>query len=130
MENMRSLHALLSYGAVTASAALTDVDIRKNFVSPGRRQLMATAVIVPTGTDTDETSTVKLQESATTVDSDFTDISGAAFTAVAQGATPSVEQLFFQTLTTTKYLRGYHTAAGTTPAFTIAVEFFLVKRVA
>lgn len=115
---------------MTATAALPEVDITKYFVSPAKREMMATVVIFPTGTNTDETSTVKLQESSSTVDSDFTDVTlqGGSISAVAQEATPSVQQVFFNTLASTKYVRGHHTAAGTTPAFNIAVEIFLVKR--
>lgn len=125
---MRELAVLLSQANVTTTAALPEVDISKYYVSPARREMMATAVIFPTGADTDEVTDVKLQESATTVDSDFTDITGATFTQVAQEDTPAVQQIFFMTKATTKYVRAHHTGAGTTISFRIAVQLFLIKR--
>lgn len=128
MDRMRTLHALLSQATVTTTAALPEVDISKYFVSPAKREIMATCVIFPTGADTDEVTDVKMQESPTTVDSDFTDITGATFSQVAQEDTPAVQQIFFMTKGDTKYLRAHHTGAGTTISFRIAVEIFLIKR--
>lgn len=130
MDNIRSLHpvALHKAAGVSATEAGAEVDITKYFVSPAKREMLATLVAIPSGADTDETLAVKLQESTTTVDSDFTDISGAAFTGVAQEDAAALETIYFQTKATTKYIRSHATLAGTTPAFSIVVEAFLLKR--
>lgn len=129
MTRMREIGVLLSHAAVTTTAALPDVDLGKYYVSPGSRELMATLVAVPTGADTDEKSDVKLQESATTVDSDFTDITGATFTQISQeDSTPAIQQIFFTMGAGKRYVRPHHTGAGTTIAFTLSVSIFAVKR--
>ena len=63
------------------------------------------------GTDTDHTYDMKFQEAGTTVDSDFSDISGAAFT---QGTTVTEDTINQISFTATKrYIRGYQVLGGT-----------------
>lgn len=108
------------------TAAGTEVDLVKYFVNPGKREMKAILAAIPTGSDSG-TFDYKLQESATTVDSDFTDITGAAFTQVGKDvdtATGSLEAIHFYTAK--RYVRGYATIAGSTWAVAAALQ--AVKR--
>lgn len=130
---MREISPLqLTSGSIAASAAGTEVALFPYFVSPGKREmkaiLMAYADTANMASDTFELI-VKLQESATTVDSDFVDITGAAFSAVVEPATTgTLQQIHFQTLPASKYLRSYSTLTGTYWGVHVNAAAFLVKR--
>jgi hypothetical protein len=97
---------------LAATAADTELDLRKYFVSPGKREAKAVLVSVWGGAGSDSgTLDVKIQESSTTVDSDFVDITSAAFTQIGDGTTSAPEELHF--LPTKCFVRTYHTVAGT-----------------
>lgn len=114
---MREIAPLqLISGSIGATAAGTEVALYPYYVSPGKREmkavLMAYADTANAASDTFEL-VVKLQESATTVDSDFADITGAAFTAVTEAATTgTLQQIHFQTAAASKFLRNYSTITG------------------
>jgi hypothetical protein len=112
--------------AVIASAAGTEVDFNKYFVNPGKRPMGANVAAVWTGSDSGTaTFDYKLQESATTVDSDFSDISGATITQLAaDGAAASFQRINFYTAK--RYVRGYATIAG--GVWNIAADLLAVKR--
>jgi hypothetical protein len=114
MENMRAIAALkLEAGSITTTAASAELNLQKYFVSPGKREMKAVLVAIPRGAGTDSgTLDYKLQESATTVDSDFADITGAAFTQVTEATSAAPESIHF--FTAKQFVRGYATVAGTT----------------
>lgn len=123
--------AQLISGSIAASAAGTEIPLFPYYVSPGKREmkavLMAYADTANVASDTFELI-VKLQESATTVDTDFVDISGAAFTAVTEAATTgTLQQIHFQTLADSKYLRNYSTITGS-GSIHVNAAALLVKR--
>lgn len=115
---MREIYPIqLNSGAVAATGTGTEVSLALYYVSPGKREMKAlmTAYADTANVASDTFSIdVKLQESATTVDTDFVDITGAAFTQVTEViATAGVlQQLHFQTLPSSVYLREHHTIAG------------------
>jgi hypothetical protein len=115
---MREIYPLqLNSGAVTATGFGVEVDLSKYYVSPGKREMKALmAAYADTANAASDTFSidVKMQESATTVDSDFVDITGAAFTQVTEviAAAGVLQQLHFQTLPASVYLREHHTIAG------------------
>lgn len=108
--------------ALTATGNGAEIDLAK-YIHVGNREVKAFAVAIPTGAETDETWDGKLQESVTTVDTDFTDITGATFTQVAKEATAAFEEI--HAVVKKRYLRIVSTLAGTTPAFTVAAGAIL-----
>jgi len=127
MDNARMLYALqLDCGNVAATGAGTEVDLQKNFVSPGKREMKCVYGAVEAGAASDSgTFTYKLQESATTVDSDFSDISGAAFTAQGDSDTAAIQTIHF--FTNKRFIRGYRTL-GATSAYDAVITLFALKR--
>lgn len=108
------------------TAAGNTLDLQKYFVNPGKRPMKAVVGAVPTGSDSG-TFDYKLQEAATSVDSDFTDITDAAITQIgvaADAATSTIQEINF--FTSKQYIRGYATPLGTTWALTAAI--LAVKR--
>jgi hypothetical protein len=84
------------------------------YVNAGKRMITGVWAPFPTtaaATDTDTTLDNKFQESATTVDSDFSDISGAAFTQVLQTTTLAFQTVNFST--NKRYIRSVITIGGT-----------------
>lgn len=112
--------------AVIATAAGTELDLQKYFVNPGKRPMAADVLPVWTGSDSGTaTFDYKLQESNTTVDSDFSDISGATITQVsADAATNAFQRINFYTAK--RYVRGY----ATVPAgvWNVSATLLAVKR--
>jgi hypothetical protein len=117
-------HAKLAAASLSASAADTEVDLSKNFVEPGKRPIAAVLTAYNGVSSDSGVFDYKLQESNTTVDSDFTDITGAAFTQLNEGSTVAPEQIQFNT--TKRYVRGYHTV--TSGAWEAVAELILTKR--
>ena len=101
----------------------TEIDFQKYFVNPGKREMKAVLGAGITTTDSG-TFNYKLQESLTTVDSDFSDISGATFTQVGDSDTLAMEEIHFYT--NKRYVRGIATIVGGT--WFIASAVFAVKR--
>lgn len=88
------------------------------YVNAGKRQvegIWAPVNINAAATDTDYTMDNKFQESGTTVDSDFADITGAAFTQVTAVTGMGFQQITFAV--TKRYLRSYATLGGTAVSF-------------
>lgn len=128
--NLRAVATLNLHGAaVTTTAAGTELNLQKYFVNPGKREMKAVLSPVWGGAASDSgTFDYKLQESNTTVDSDFSDITGATFTQVSgdsdnTGATAEAIHFF----TNKQYVRGYATVAGT-GTYYVAATLFAVKR--
>jgi hypothetical protein len=92
----------------------TEIDMGP-YINVGKREVIG--VWAP-GRDSSVTTDVsfanKFQESATTVDSDFADITGAAFTTLGEAFTLAFESIEF--MVTKRYLRSYITLSGTTAA--------------
>lgn len=92
----------------------TEIDMGP-YINVGKRDVIG--VWAP-GRDSTVTTDVsfanKFQESATTVDSDFGDITGAAFTTLGEAFTLAFESIEFSV--TKRYLRTYITLSGTTAA--------------
>lgn len=122
---LRAVQAIRLHGAkVSATAAGTEVDLAKYYVNPGKREMKAVVQPILTGSDTG-TFVYKLQESNTTVDSDFSDISGATTATLVDSDSPfDVQQIHF--FTKKQYVRGHVTlSAG---AYFVAAALFAVKR--
>lgn len=110
----------------TDTASGDTVDLKKYFVNPGKRPMRMLVTAVPTGSDSG-TFDYKLQEAATTVDSDFSDISGAAITQIGVDADASTGTFqAVEAYTAKRYVRGYATIAGSTWA--VAAALLAVKR--
>jgi hypothetical protein len=105
------------------TAAGAEIDFNKYFVNPGKRPMKAVLVAGITSTDSG-TFNYKLQDANTTVDSDFADISGAAFAAIGDSDTLAAQELEFYT--NKRYVRGTGTIAGGT--WFVAATVFAVKR--
>lgn len=92
----------------------TEVDMGP-YINVGKREVIG--VWAP-GRDSTVTTDVsfanKFQESATTVDSDFGDITGGGFTTLGEAFTLAFESIEFPL--TKRYLRSYITLSGTTAA--------------
>jgi hypothetical protein len=123
---MRAIATLqLDNGVVTTTGAGTEVNLAKYFVNPGKREMKAVLGAMETAGSDSGSLAYKLQESATTVDSDFSDISGAAFTTIQDSDTNTIQSLHF--FTKKQYIRGYRTLVGGTDWATVCAVF-AVKR--
>ena len=101
----------------------TEIDFQKYFVNPGKREMKAVLAAGITSTDSG-TFNYKLQDAATTVDSDFADITGATFAQVGDSDTLAMQSIHFYTAK--RYVRGSATIAGGT--WFVASAVFAVKR--
>ena len=116
----------LHSATIAATAAGTEVDLQKYFVNPGKREMKAVFAPVLATSDSGGTLAYKLQHSTTTVDSDFSDISGGGFTTVTDnGVAKTPEQIHFYTKN--RYVRGYATLSDST-TWSLVAMFFAVKR--
>ena len=116
----------LSNALVAATAAGTELDLQKYFVNPGKREMKAVFAPILATSDSGGTLGYKMQHSLTTVDSDFSDISGAAFTTVTDDATVKTpEQIHF--FTNRRFVRAYATISDAT-SWAIAAQLYAVKR--
>ena len=125
--NLRQVATInLHKASVSTTAAGTEVDLAKHFVNPGKREMKAVLTAIHNGVSSDSgTLDYKMQESNTTVDSDFSDISGATFTQLTDSDVSSVEQIHF--FTAKRYVRGYATITNVGIYF-VAANLFAVKR--
>jgi len=110
-DSVHEYHSLLLGYHWTATGADSDVDLRYYFASPLKREVKAQLVAQISGSDTG-TLAIKIQQGATTVDSDFADISGAAFTTLTDASDRALEAIYFAIDTGKKYLRSYATVTG------------------
>ena len=127
MDNMKAAALLtLHNAALAATAAGNTVDLAKYFVNPGKREMKAVFAPILATSDSGGTLAYKLQHAATTVDSDFSDITGGGFTTVTDnGAAKTPEQIHF--FTNKRYVRGYATISDST-TWAITAVFFAMKR--
>jgi hypothetical protein len=113
--------------ATTGTA--NQAELKGYFANPGKGSCFATQSVVNYGVATDVGNiTGKIQYSATTVASDFADITGAAFTAEAASDVAGFQQIEFAIPGTANSLRYVGTVAGGTPGLAVACAVFLVKR--
>ena len=109
--------ALIPAELATATITGGDVDLQGRITN---RQLKAIAIGLWTAAgDSNEVCDITIEESDTTVASDFAAISGAAFTQWIDDDTPYLEEIHFRT--DKRYIRAVATMAGTTPSFTVGV---------
>ena len=123
---LRASNGLLTSDSPSASSEL---DLGPYVNAGGKRQIIAVWApgIFNAATDTDATYDEKLQQSATTVDTDFTDITGGAFTQVSG----DLGSMAFQSITvnvTQRYIRSVATLAGTVPKINDMVGLILTSR--
>lgn len=112
MAKNRKVLTIYSSSGDSDVAATNEIDMGP-YVHTGVMELEAFWVPFSISTDatTDKVFDAKLQEAATTVDSDFSDISGAAFTQATLATVGALQQL--SVTVTKRYLRGYLTMGGT-----------------
>ena len=123
---MRAIATLqLDHGVVTTTGAGTELNLQKYFVNPGKREMKAVLGALETVSYDSGSLAYKLQHSNTTVDSDFSDISGAAFTTLQDSDTNVLQDLHFYT--NKQYVRGYRTLVGGTD-WAVTCALFAVKR--
>lgn len=133
MENMHSLLPLKLAGAnLVATGVGADASLAYA-VSPAKREMLAVvnafASVGDVASDT-FTLALKLQESPTTADTDFADITGATFTDLTDVAPTLHEAIYFETLPASKYIREAHTLTGGTGTYgsAVAMTAFVIKR--
>ena len=114
-----------SAGTSATAGQAAELDLGP-YVNVGKREAQAIVFCTFDGTDTDETVTFKLQESATTVSSDYGDVTDGDFAAVAAESAMAIETIKF--LPTKRYLRGYATPTGTTVTYHFAIAVVLQGR--
>lgn len=88
--------ALHNEELATTDDSSTEVDLAPYIHVGGREIKGILAVQASTDSTSDDTVTVNFQESATTASSDFADITGATFTAVAFDSMPANQSIHFQ----------------------------------
>lgn len=121
--------ATAAVSALTATGTGTEIDLRKYFVSPGKCEVKAIlgSHFVKTASSDTGTMDVKFQQSSTSVDSDFADITGAAFTQVSETNTGACEQIHF--LVSKAYLREAHTITTSGGTFYTVIPVLVETRV-
>lgn len=114
----------IQFVQIQAAALTSDSDDHSSaldlgpYVNAGKRQVKGVWAPAVTGADTDETYDCKFQESdgvsgaATTVSSDWSDVTSGAFAQVAQEATKAFQQITFSV--NKRFLRSVTTLGGTT----------------
>jgi hypothetical protein len=128
MDSLRSIHPLNLYTGKSPTGAGTEVPVLYYYVSPGKRECMASMSSYWGGSDSGSVA-IKLQESPTTVDSDFTDITNGAFTTITDAAPAAVtETIYFSLTTGTQYVRETSTLTAGVDGPAVAVNLWLVKR--
>lgn len=130
MSTARMYRALqLNCGNISATGASTELDLQKYFVSPGKREMKAVygAVAAAASSDTG-TIVYKLQSATDTVDSNFSDITGATFTSQGDSDTAALQEIHF--FTANRYVRGYATltSGGTARTYDVVATLFVLKR--
>ena len=116
--------------AMTSDSTMASAELDLGpYVNAGKRQIVGVWAPTYTGlaSDTDGTFDNKFQESATTVDSDFSDISGAAFTQVTTIATQAW-QYTSPFNTNKRYIRAVIALGGTATAITDYTAVLLEPR--
>ncbi len=111
---MRNLKVLNLYNAEIASTSVVnsnEVDLAPYIHVAGREMKAWLRVHGSTDTTTDALIDVKLQESATTASTDFSDITGATFTQVRPAAAAGAEEIHVQAAK--RYVRAVITPDGT-----------------
>lgn len=119
----------LTKALYTATATANQVALGGYYVSPGSKECFATQSVIPYGAASDIGQIVgKIQYSATTVASDFADITNAAFTSAASTDAAVMEQISFLIPASAVNLRYVGTVAAGPTKLAVACDVFLVKR--
>ena len=116
----------------TTTATPAEVDLYGYYATPGKRGMLATLSVISAANAASDAGsiTVKLQGSATTVDSDFTDLTDGAFATVVDTDAPTtagVLQTIYVPAFSGRYVRGVATIADT-PILDAACTIFVEKR--
>jgi hypothetical protein len=127
MNSVRETYNILLGTHWTTTAADSEVCLDYYFVSPGKREMSASLVAQTSAATDTGILTLKIQESPTTVSSDWTDVTDGGFTAFADTDTAGLETIYFSTIAGTRYLRSYATVSGT-PTFFGAAILSVIKR--
>lgn len=127
---MREIAVLsLDCGNISSTAAGTEVDLAYYYASPGKREMKAILGAVPTPVAGSDSGSLiyQIQESNTTVDSDFTDISGAVFTTLTEVVASGLPQdLHF--FSAKRYIRGNRTVTSAATTFDTVCTLLVTKR--
>ena len=130
MPGLGQVAVLTGYAAVatTTSANGSAVDL-SSYVNTSNFDMAAVLYSVKV-TGTQGNLAVKIQESDTTTTGDFSDISGATFTALttATASDGTVQKIDF--VTNKRYIRFVTTASGTSPNYTVAGSVLIYKKLA
>lgn len=119
-----SIKRAISASTVTTTTTGSAIDL-SGLENPGGHNLLA-VLDVPTIAGTTPNLNVKIQESATTASTSFTDITGAAFTAVTTSGSVPVT-LTFKTIQ--RYVRAVATFDANTTSATLHVDIIGSNRI-
>lgn len=126
-----AVSALAQKVSSTVAVAGTAVDLA-GYLSPLRREVKFVIgyvdYISTATTTTDQTIAVKFQESATTVSSDFTDITGVTTGTVTSTAHTAAAIAEYNGPVSQRYVRAYAQAAGTSPTFAVTAAVIVAQR--
>jgi hypothetical protein len=132
MDALGNVYAqLIECGLITATGDSTfDIDMRKYFMSPGNREIMATlAVLCPASLCIVTGLVCKFEQCSVSVSTSYADVTGGAFTdigAIAKSGYAALQTIWFGINPAKPFLRLYHTLTGA--GATVVCEVFMVKR--
>ena len=120
---------LVTTGGVGTAAY--EIDLRKFYVSPGKREVMAVLTAIAPASASCTLYTPKFTEasSSATAGSNYTDVTSGAFTGVtaAAGAAITRQQIFFGLHPDKPFVRIYNTITG--GKINASIVLFMVKRI-
>jgi hypothetical protein len=129
--NYLAVSAMAQKVASTVTVEGTAVDLA-GYLSVARREVKFVIgyvdYISTATTTTDQTITVKFQESATTVSSDFSDITGITTGAVTSTAHTAAGVAEYNGHVAKRYVRAHAQAAGTGPTFAVTAVVIPAQR--
>ena len=130
MDALGNVFPVLLENSLVASTSdgTMDIDLRKYYVSPGNREIMATFTAIG-ATVSCSSCITKFEEASSSASADYADITGATFTLVTDIAIntgTALQTIWFGTHPDKPFLRCFHTVSA---AVKINVQVFLVKRV-
>lgn len=129
--DLLAISAMAQKVASTAAVEGTAVDLA-GYLSVARREVKFVIgyvdYISTATTTTDQTISVKFQESATTVSSDFSDITGVTTGTVTSTAHTAAAIAEYNGHVSKRYVRAYAVAAGTSPTFAVTAAVIPAQR--
>ena len=113
MDSLQSVLPVIVEGLVVDSTRVggTEIDLRKYYVTPGKRDLMATMYPATTGSASFSSLVTKWMQASSSSTADLGDITGATFTA-ANDESATLQTIFFGADPAKPFLRVYHTLTG------------------